>query len=52
VSKLTTCPKAFLIEIFLGTKGPALALSDVERLATEGVGGGEAMEGGGWGADV
>ena len=30
VSRLTTCPKAFLIEIFLGTKGPALALSDVE----------------------
>jgi hypothetical protein len=53
VSRVTSCPEEFLIETFFaGTKAPALALSDVDRLAVAGVDGGEVTEGGGWGADV
>jgi hypothetical protein len=52
---LISCPElGFLIVIFFpGTKSPALALSDVGRMGgTEGVGGGDMSEGGGWGTDV
>jgi hypothetical protein len=48
---LSSCPElGFLIEIFFpGTKAPALALSDVGRVGgTEGVGGGDVTECGGW----
>ena len=52
VSRVTSCPEAFFIEtFFVGTKAPALALSDVGRLVVEGVDGGEVTEGAGGGAD-
>ena len=52
VSRVTSFPEAFFIEtFFVGTKAPALALSDVGCVGAGGVDGGEMMEVWGWEKD-